>query len=626
MSKILCFIGEIAVDFQTELTEYLSRIAAEKGHEIFYCVNFDTNSVNAMYGIIEKKIIKLPDLDFFDGIIICPDTFAIHDMEVELAEYVNENAKCPVIAVRVQDDRFYNVLLDDYPAICSMVEHFIVEHNFTRICFMTGRMELEDAHRRLSAYKNTMKKYGLKITNGMIFHGDYWRDKGEEAVKWFLENNKERPQAIVCANDYMAISVCNALISRNLRIPEDICVSGLDDIEEAHYHLPPITTLRASTEKLSQAIIDTFNNIWEGKKQEKRVFLPLELQLRNSCGCISEIDYTKFKRLYEIKEDLLSALHFSPYLSLDFESADTIADLMYSIHLMLVNKTYGSPDDFGTMYFCLCDEKERQDNMVEMGSNYTEHMILKGIISKGNVLQYEERFERKEILPKRFIEENKSPTYIFSLHCKDMCYGYIVLKNNDVSKIKLLIKVLIFSIGNALDRIRMFSENKSIKLLREQSYVDELTKISNRRYMEHFIRKLYERLQRMGQVFCVMSIDMDGLKYINDTFGHLEGDSAIINTAKILNEVKPQHGLAARVGGDEFTILFPSEKEKEADRYVEIIENLVKSYNNNSGKPYKLSVSIGYEYCREGMDLLVCMHEADKKMYAIKRAKKEKNK
>ena len=65
---------------------------------------------------------------------------------------------------------------------------------------------------------------------------------------------------------------------------------------------------------------------------------------------------------------------------------------------------------------------------------------------------------------------------------------------------------------------------------------------------------------------------------------------------------------------------------KEAERYVERIYYLIRKYNKNSDKPYELSASIGFEFCREGMDLLVCMHEADKKMYAIKSAKKNSRK
>lgn len=622
MKRVICFVGELNIDFQADLTKSLVAYFSDSGHEITFMVNFDTNSVNAMYGDIEKKIMFIPSLDEYDGIIICPDTFAIAGMDEELSDYLHKNAKCPVVSVRARDERFYSVTLGDYPAICDMVEHFIVHHGLTRICFMTGRMDLEDAHRRLKAYRDTMAKHNLEVTEKMIFKGDYWREKGEEAVSWFIDDALDMPQAIICSNDYMAISVCNALTARGLRIPEDICVSGFDDIDEVSYHLPPVTSIRSSPEAISKTVLETFENIWNGKEQDKSVYLPLEPKYRNSCGCCKELDYSIFKKLYLQKEELLSALNFSPYLGLDFESADNLDDLMYSVHHMLTSKNYGRPDDFGTMYFCFCDDEERQENTAEMSISFTDNMILKYIINSEGVQRCSDKFYRSEILPARYKKKNV-PVYILVLHCKDYCYGYIAIQNNDISRFNHLIKTLLFSLGNSLDRIRMFSENQTVKDLREQSYIDEMTQIPNRRSMERFIRKLYEKLERINQPFCIMSIDMDGLKYINDTFGHIEGDSAISCTARILDALKPEYGLVARTGGDEFVALFPSDRFSDASEYIEKIDAAVTNYNADSGKPYELSVSIGYEYCRKGMDMLACMHQADKRMYEAKKAKKK---
>lgn len=622
MKKVICFVGELNVDFQAELTKSLAAYFGESGHEITFFVNFDTNSVNAMYGDIEKKIMHIPSLNDYDGVIICPDTFAIAGMDEELSDFLEKNAVCPVISVRVRNEHFYNVLLGDYPAVCEMVEHFIVHHGLTRICFMTGRMDLEDAHVRLKAYRDTMAKHGIEVTDKMIFEGDYWREKGEEAVSWFIDDSDEMPQAIVCSNDYMAISVCNALTARKIRIPEDVCVSGLDDIEEISYHLPPITSIRSSPDTIAKKILESFENIWAGNDREKDISIPLEPQYRNSCGCKTGIDYTSFQKLYLEKEEYLSALNFSPYLGLDFESADNIEDLMYSVHHMLTSKNYGSPDDFGTMYFCFCDNDERQENAAEMSISFTESIILEAVISADGVQKCSEKFYRNEILPARY-RKSGIPLYILVLHCKDYCYGYIAVQNNDISRFNHLLKTLLFALGNSLDRIRMFSENQLVQDLREQSYIDEMTQIPNRRSMERFIRKLYERLERTEQPFCIMSIDMDGLKYINDTFGHMEGDSAISCTAKVLDALKPDLGLAARTGGDEFVALFPSDNYDDALFYIESINKAIEQYNNVSGKPYELSVSIGYEYCHKGMDMLGCMHQADKRMYESKKAKKK---
>lgn len=623
MARILCFVGELTVDFQASLMRAFSAKAVEHGHELVYCINFDINSLNAMHGECEKKIIHLPDFSAYDGIIVCLDTFGIDGMAEELADYVDKNAKCPVISIRVQDERFYNILLDDSPAIENMVEHFITDHGLSRICFMTGRMDLVDAHRRFDAYRKVMARHNIPVTDGMVFYGDYWREKGEEAVEWFISQNEELPQAIVCSNDYMAISVCNALTARNLRVPQDICVSGFDNIEEACYHMPPITSISAPTDLIAKSAFDFFEDLANGKKRDREMWLPLQMYYRNSCGCSHDIDFQSFRKLYEAKEVYLSALHFCPYVNLDFDAVDTMSELFYSVHTMLSSNIYGCPVQFGTMYFCFCDESERQENLVEMASNFTDHMVLAAVINRDGVQQPGIRFERKDLLPKEYYDPKKQ-SYVFVLHCKEFSYGYIVLQDETISAVEHIIKTLVFSIGNALDRIRIYSENQTIQSLKQQAYIDALTGIPNRRYMEHFIRKLYERLQRTNQRFCIMSIDMDGLKYINDNFGHLDGDWSIITLAKLLDSLKMENALAARIGGDEFTMLFPSDDEQDALDFIDKLEKEIEQCNRESGKPYEISISVGYEYCMRNMDLLLCMHNADKKMYEAKNLKKQK--
>ena len=621
MARILCFMGEITVDFQSSLMQALSKKSVELGHEIEFFINFNTDRINAMHGEIERKIFCIPNVSNYDYIILCLDTFAIMGMAEELADHIAKNAKCPVISIRDNDARFYNILYEDGSSMAEMVEHFITVHHFTRIFFMTGHMYLDDSHRRLNGYLSVMKKYGLEVKDSMIFHGDYWRDKGDEAVEWFLSQNDELPQAIVCSNDYMAMAVTDALLKRGIRVPDDVCISGLDGIEEAQFHIPPISTIVASTDRICDKTFELIQKFEKGITCEKDNKIPLEICYRNSCGCKSKINFNTLQRLYTEKEHYYRALYNCPYISLDFGAADNLSELYYIISLVMTNRSWDCPEDYGTIYVCLCDENERQNNLPEMAGQFTEHVTLAASITKNGVLNPNIVFRREEILPKE-MRQNGTVLHVFNLHCKDICYGYVVWQINDICSFKQLAKPLIFSICDAIDRIRIFSENKIVQHLREQSYLDELTQIPNRRYMEHFIRKLYERLQRTGESFCIMSIDMDGLKYINDTYGHLEGDSAIKTVAQIIDKIKPQNGQASRTGGDEYCMLFPSESNNDADKCISELYAEINDYNLNSNKEYLLSVSVGYEYCRPNMDMLICMHNADKKMYQQKKQKK----
>ena len=169
MKKIAVFIGDISGEFQIDVLEAIKEEAKSRSIKVFVYANAAVYGANVFYSQGEKNIINMPYLEDYDGIIVAGDTFGIDNMDEELAELLEREAKCPVVCIRQKDERFSNVLVDDYTAMCTMVEHFILHHGFKRVCFMTGRLEMYDAQRRLLAYINTMQKHGLKVTPEMIY-------------------------------------------------------------------------------------------------------------------------------------------------------------------------------------------------------------------------------------------------------------------------------------------------------------------------------------------------------------------------------------------------------------------------------------------------------------------------
>ena len=203
------FIGDYGVH-ELAVVEAIAKEATELGVETIVFSNAGCYGQNIFYAYGEKSVIKIPNWSDYDGVIICADTLGIQGMYEELIESIEENATCPIVCLRSEDERFYNVLFDNCAAMKKMVEHFVTVHGFKRICFMTGRSDLKDSGERYLGYLEIMDKYNLDVTERMVFEGNYWRNKGNEAVEWFLGGD-EMPEAIVCANDFMAISVCEAL-------------------------------------------------------------------------------------------------------------------------------------------------------------------------------------------------------------------------------------------------------------------------------------------------------------------------------------------------------------------------------------------------------------------------------
>ena len=241
--KIGVLIGSVTNNFSTRVTKIISMKAEEYGYDVYYFTTFNSYGDNLLYTEGEQQIFSLPDYSKFVAVIVALDTLNLQDQGAALVERLR-GVSCPVISLRVRVDGFYNVLVDESVSMERMIRHFVEVHNFRDVCFMTGKMELEDARLRFECYKRVMEECGIEVTDDMVFYGDYWKTKAKAAVDHFLAGRiSAYPQAIVCANDYMAMSVERELVERGIRVPEDICVSGFDDLMEAQHAELPLTTV-----------------------------------------------------------------------------------------------------------------------------------------------------------------------------------------------------------------------------------------------------------------------------------------------------------------------------------------------------------------------------------------------
>ena len=154
----------------------------------------------------------------------------------------------------------------------------------------------------------------------------------------------------------------------------------------------------------------------------------------------------------------------------------------------------------------------------------------------------------------------------------------------------------------------------------QQISMDKLTQVNNRQNLLSFLD--YKVLNHSERLFLFM-MDLDYFKKINDTYGHLEGDDALIRAAKALKMACGNYRrrpYIARYGGDEFIVVIESTK-AEADALLASIHENLENLNKSSNKPYKLALSIGVGEFHPGMDANALIEAADSELYKIKRAR-----
>ena len=167
-----------------------------------------------------------------------------------------------------------------------------------------------------------------------------------------------------------------------------------------------------------------------------------------------------------------------------------------------------------------------------------------------------------------------------------------------------------------------------VNLQQAQITIDPLTQINNRTKMLHYLDKCISRQKSGGdRKLAVYMIDINDFKQINDQYGHLEGDAALIFLSEVLKQVASHFkGLISRFGGDEFFVVLEARDDEEVDRFRQELLDALDAYNASSGKPYKLSIGMGLAYYAPALTIPDLIDAADQALYRDKQRYKHSKK
>jgi len=173
---------------------------------------------------------------------------------------------------------------------------------------------------------------------------------------------------------------------------------------------------------------------------------------------------------------------------------------------------------------------------------------------------------------------------------------------------------------------KMMREHRAEEALLVLSLTDDLTGLYNRRRFFVLTEQYLKVAIRTKKRLLLLFMDMDDLKWINDNYGHNEGDQALVEFAKILQQSFRESDIIARIGGDEFVVLFVSTDENSERLLTRLHENL-KDYNDQRSRRYPLSISVGTAQFDPESPVSIdqLLSEADASMYAQKRKKQKRN-
>lgn len=621
--RIAVFMSELIAEYQETVLKTIFAEANGLGYDVFVFSGYGSYDNNVLYAEGERNLIKIPDLKSYDGIIVADDTFDIYGMDQEFSEMLQEQATCPVVYIRNDNVHFNSITFDDHETMAELTRYFIHERGVTDLCFMSGPLDMTDAVYRQQGFMEAMSEAGLVVYDRMLYEGDYWRMHGKDAVDHFMQGRDTYPRGIICSNDQMALSVIAELFKRGVRVPEDVYVSGYDNSEDAKIFKPGLTSIQVSHKEMSKRAVHMIDDILKGKEVEGKVTIKGKPVYRRSTDeSLPNEEYDVASLMFEVnaRYDLTKKV---VDISANCANALDMNDIFRTADRFFIN------NNCKVGYMCLCDESENFRD-TESNKAFSDKMILWGTFYKDPSIESVHssiKFDRKYVLPDIITGVDEPQNYIvFPFHYLNKEFGYMVMQYAEDEWVNLLTGAYMQCLADAMEDIDNKRALAGMEELRRLYIEDPLTGLYNRRGFEQNLQQLYEMSKQRGDYMSIVSIDMDGLKYINDNFGHSEGDAALVKMAEIMKGLVGGREVCARLGGDEFCIVLYSDTRKRHETFSRVFHSIVESESMKWGKPYKLHASIGM-YCVNDdskLPLIACLKIADKRMYEAKKQYKRR--
>ncbi|MDO5155043.1 MAG: GGDEF domain-containing protein [Eubacteriales bacterium] len=615
--------------------EYLREVAAgvveeakEENCDVFSFVNFSILSGDLEHNHGEFNIFRLPQMKDFDGAILLTNSFNMEEERAYLHEKVME-AGIPAISVGGDLEGIVSLNTDNYYGMYELASHVIRDHGARKIVYLGGPKEHDENQIRLKAVKDVAEEMGFSIPEDNILYGDWARTKSKILIADWIEQHKELPDAIICANDVSAIGVCDLLKKHGYMIPEDIIVTGYDCTKMGQEYQPAISSVSHEWYRMGIQAMKLLAEEMRGHEVVSPTPTKTRFVRGGSCGCVfsryeaqAQIEIGKSHN-HEIIQGSLCDSHFR-HIYLTISECKDADNLHRNLTRLLAKEHWMEGDDF-----LLCVEPDLfrvDDDNLLCKEGYSWEMDAVCVVQKENVRPHQ-RLNVKDSLF-MFSEGRQEPQHyiVVPLCNREQVYGFAVLNR----RIDLVLDNYLYSWTRHMD-MYIDQMRRNIKLaeltrrLQVSSVTDVLTGVYNRAGCEEIAYPMLKEYHKAGKNGVVMIVDIDHMKQINDSYGHANGDLAVKTVATVLKNEVPRGWVVSRFGGDEFLVGgLVTDSIQMDDMAIAITERLKREVERQHIS-FKLTISIGYKVIDPNEEFNIEKHlkEADASMYFVKKCHHE---
>ena len=579
------------------------------------------------YDMQERKMFSFAPIEQLDGILMAPDTYEIEGFKDELLNAVRERANCPVVAIRHFSDELDCVHTDELKAFTPLMNHLLENHGAKKICFLAGYEGHPDSEARLDSYRKAMADHGLTVDEQKdICHGNMWYNCGPDAYKAFFSDPEDRPEAVVCANDYMAAGLIREVLAHGIRVPQDVVITGFDNVPNLNLDEMKLTTVEQDFTGMAIAgFRELDRQIRTGDSRAKReknvsIGIPGQLVLSESCGC-GQRDSAYFTAINKENAHQIDVLNNREvgmtYLTIEMSGCEDLKQM----HKVLIDKKSDTPM-LQDLYVCLFENGRNENGEPVFAKEITDSVCLVHVMKdKQDCGMPMVTFDRSQVLPALAERPEPQVLYLMGLHQNENAYGYAVFHYYPGEIPSTFFQHWNVVLSGALSNIQ--KRNEILALYEERrlsSITDVMTRLLNRRGMEEKLQPDWQGMCLRREHVTFVAFDMDHLKEINDSYGHLAGDYAIRAMGAALRAAAPKEAIVARMGGDEFLAILPGAEQRAAELFMKKFQRELDAINKREKRSFQVEASCGTYTVKleETTTLEECVRMSDEAMYKAK--------
>ncbi|MDO5155242.1 MAG: GGDEF domain-containing protein [Eubacteriales bacterium] len=627
--RVAVFGNAWGYEFFQLIMRGVQKYAKEHTVDVDFFVNYSSEHVSESIKIGEMNLYRLPDLNCYDGVIVMANSINVQAERDFLQEELRK-AKIPCVCLEYELEGLNFMGSDNYSGMYELAQHVFDVHGARNILYIGGPKDNTEAQQRRQAVIDVAKEYGVPVTDENFIYGDWSFYFGGAYVIQYLEKNGKLPDAIICANDVMAIGICEMLPTIGYKAGIDVAVTGFDGLRQGAMYYPSITSVGRNWNSMGYVAMQ---QILEEKpaKTPKRIELKSSLSLGESCGCELCKEKLELRRLGDKEQGkkYVGNVELDIHMRMMYGVMHNCSEL-HELHEKLSPFIRNEGHYYESDAFFLClDPKfflpQMEDEELLKTVGYPEKMVVATGVYEGNIMPVEE-ISSVDIVPSYVRQsEKENIMLVVSLFLEEKTIGYVAMRADEMQFQEMALYLWSRHITQNLEQIR---QNIQINALTAQlmllSTTDGMTGLYNRRGYTKIVQPYYEQNIEQDNNMAFIMCDIDDMKTINDEHGHLFGDLAICTLANAIKESIPAQWYGCRYGGDEFLIIGTCNQEDEIQHIVTLIEENIKKQVAVSKMPVELVASIGGIMidANKKFSLEAAVKYADDRMYEIKSAHK----